>query len=81
MPPRIRRMTTGRLQEDTPAVIKPIIVEKVVNTESLNIRRNPDGEAFCQLKQNTTVKIDSVIDGWAKIIAPVEGYCKDEFLK
>lgn len=68
----------------TPVIEEPVVEskpsEKVVSTECLNIRKEPNGEVIKQLYRNTVVKVDSVNNGWAKISSPIAGYCKEDFL-
>lgn len=69
--------------ESSVSIKKETIKHMVVSTELLNLRKSPDknSEVLTRFVRNTTVDVEDVSDGWARVVAPKAGYVVAEFLK
>lgn len=70
------------VEASTP-VKKSTVKKMIVNTELLNLRESSstDSKTLAQFVMNTEVDVESIKDGWAKVLAPKAGYVMAEFLK
>ena len=71
------------IEASTSSRTKKTIKQMTVSTELLNLRKSPDknSEILTRFVRNTTVDVEDVSDGWARVVAPKAGYVVAEFLK
>lgn len=71
------------IEASTSSRTKKAIKQMIVSTELLNLRKSPDknSEVLTRFVRNTTVDVEDVSDGWARVVAPKAGYVVAEFLK
>lgn len=71
------------IEASTSSRTKKTIKQMIVSTELLNLRKLPDknSEVLTRFVRNTTLDVEDVSNGWARVIAPKSGYVMAEFLK